>query len=118
MRSPCPKCGSTRHRKTESEGSFQVLASRRCRDCGHTWEPPAPRWLLKVGLVVGLAWASLGAFVSLGPIWAGGKVELRALGICGVGILAIAECWRRLMRNREAGREPPDPGPLSRDHDT
>src|SRR5262245_50051663 len=118
MRSLCPKCGSPRHRKTESEASFQVLASRRCRDCGHTWEPPAPRWLLKVGLVVGLAWVSLGAFVSLAPIWDGGTVDLRCLGVCGVGILAIAECWRRLMRNREARLEPPGAGPLGRDHDT
>jgi hypothetical protein len=118
MRPPCPKCGSTRHRKTDSEASFQVLASRRCRDCGHTWEPPAPRWLLKVGLVVGLVWVSLGAFVSFGPIWDGGKVDFRYLWVCGVGIGAIAECGRRLMRNREARPVPPDPGPFGRDHDT
>jgi hypothetical protein len=73
---------------------------------------------LKAGLVVGLAWVSLGAFVSSAPIWDGGTVDLRYLWVCGVGILAIAECWRRLMRNREARLEPPDPGPLGRDHDT
>jgi hypothetical protein len=117
MRSLCPKCGSTRHRKTDSEASFQVLASRRCRDCGHTWEPPAPRWLLKVGLVVGLAWVALGALVVLEPILNGGKIDFNHLWICGLGILAIAECWRRL-RNREVRSAPPGPGPLGRDLDT
>jgi hypothetical protein len=106
MRPPCPKCGSTCHRKTESEASFQVMATRRCRDCGHTWEPAAPRWLLKVGLVVGLAWVALGAFLLWGWLGAGGKFDSRYLWVCGMGILAIAECWRRL-RNREAWLEPP-----------
>jgi hypothetical protein len=69
---------------------------------------------LKVGLVIGLAWVSLGAFVVLGPIWGGGKAELKYLWISGLGILAIAECVRRL-RNREFRLEPPDPGPFGRD---
>src|SRR5690349_17581273 len=96
MRPPCPKCGSNRHRETDSEASSQVLASRRCRDCGHTWEPAAPRWLLEVGPVVGLTWVALGAFLGWGWRWAGGKFDPRYLWICGMGILAIAECWRRL----------------------
>jgi hypothetical protein len=116
MSSPCPNCGSNRHRKTESEASFQVLASRRCRDCGHTWEPPAPRWLLKVGLVIGPAWVALGALMVLGPIWGGGEVDLKYLWVCVVGFLAIVECWRRL-RYRGARPEPPGPGPLGRDLD-
>ena len=114
MSSPCPRCGSNRHRKTESEASFQILASRRCRDCGHTWEPPAPRWLLKFGLLIGLAWVALGAFLIVSAVWMGGKFDFKYLWVCGVGILAIAECWRRL-RNREFRPEPPGPDPLGRD---
>jgi integrase len=39
-----PNCGSTRQRKTESGGSFQVLASRRCRDCV-IWRVRSRRWV-------------------------------------------------------------------------
>ncbi len=114
MKFPCPMCGSNRHRKTESEGSFQVLASRRCRDCGHTWEPASPRWLLKVGLVTGIGCLVLGALLILAD-WMGGRGQVKPRGVssglssglsfCGMGIMVFTECWRRL-RNREAKTGP------------
>ena len=114
MKSPCPMCGSNRHRKTDAQGSFQVLASRLCRDCGHIWEPASPRWLLKVGLVAGIGCFVFGALLILsdwmewvGPpprgvsrgLWSG-------LWFCGIGIMVFAGCWRRL-RKRAAGMGAP-----------
>ncbi len=110
MRTSCPKCGSSRHRKTNSEASFQVLASRRCRDCGHVWEPPAPRWLLWVGLGIGTIWIALGAFmIGQGALGGGGPIEFRYLWISVVGVMAVTECGRRL-RNGEYRTEPANPG--------
>jgi hypothetical protein len=104
-------CGSNRHRKTESRASFQVLASRRCRDCGHTWEPAAPEWLLKVGLLIGMAAVALGAFASFaGPVLGGGNFERRPLSLCATGIAAIVGCWYRL-RGKEAIAGGPNPYP-------
>jgi hypothetical protein len=108
MRPPCPKCGSYHHRKALPGeaghlGSFQVLAARRCRDCGYTWEPPAPRWLLKFGLVTGTAWFLWGAGLMIGE----GGIQSRWLGLCGMGVIVIAGCWHRLSR-RERGAQVPN----------
>ena len=101
MRAPCPMCGSSRHRKAqpgeaEHLGPFQVLASRVCRDCGHAWEPPAPAWLLKLGLVTGTAWFLWGVFLMVGE----GEIGLRWLGLCATGVMVIAGCGRRLADSR------------------
>jgi hypothetical protein len=118
MRAPCPMCGSNRHRKTDSQTTFQVLASRQCRDCGHVWEPASPRWLLKVGLIVGVAWVALGAFLAFGgPLLGGGRFDPRFLWLCAAGITAIVGCWYRL-RGAEASAGTPHPCPPDHGRDS
>jgi hypothetical protein len=104
MRFPCPECGSTRSRKVDAQQSFQVHASRACRDCGHVWEPPASRGLLRFGVVVGLAWFAFGATLAVaGPVVNGDPFEPRYLWMMGAGLTAMVGCWRRLARGTTAG---------------
>lgn len=109
----CPRCGSDQHRKTSEQASFQVLASRRCLDCGHFWEPPAPTWLLWVGMIVGIVWVVMGVLVALGGLIFGGPVEPHYLWLSATGLAAIWGCWRR-VRVSEAKSELIDPGPQRR----
>ncbi len=98
---PCPMCGSSHQRKTDSQAAFQVLASRRCDDCGHIWEPDAPRWLLKAGLFIGLSWVALGGFLTFGgPLVGRGQFEFRFFWLCATGITALVGCWCRLKETK------------------
>lgn len=73
-RRTCPHCGSRKLRRARrfecARGSaFAIVTPRKCKSCGHTWEPVPPRILLIVFLL-------LGCTIVFGTI------------ICSIGLLA------------------------------
>lgn len=103
-RSVCPACGSPRHRKAGSDeaegpGRFQVLAARRCSDCGHVWEPQTPRWVLVLGFMTGTVWSGGLIVLTMAEHLVNGQpVRWGWIGLSGMGLIVIAGCWRRWDR--------------------
>lgn len=98
----CPKCGGTRAtnaKKTEWRNSFifdfAAITPNKCLDCGQIWEPPAPRWLLFLGIVFGLVFIGLGVLVIVMP---GRNHYSTVAAACALGILTIAGCIARLCK--------------------
>jgi hypothetical protein len=74
---------------------FRVYALKRCADCGHQWEPGAPKWLLIVG---GLAGPTMLALAVIFLIEEGRKNWSRALLPAMIGLAAVWGCARGFRR--------------------
>jgi len=109
--SACPKCYSTQRtqpsrQEKQASGMFRVFSLQKCASCGHLWEPPAPRWLLFVGIVAGL-WFIIVGVISLSgafspkgrPVTDIGDTTVVAIVFFMIGGAAMAGCIRRLERN-------------------
>jgi len=96
----CPLCQSfntQRAKNSELPEStrLQVIASRRCRDCGHVWEPVASVWHLALGIFIGAAFTALGVVIIVQSHDTFGGTTAVALGS-----LTVAGCLRRWATGR------------------
>jgi hypothetical protein len=122
--SACPKCGNPQRAKLSPEEKgecgwdllitpkFRVFALEKCAACGHIWEPLAPRWLLILGIPVGICVTVFGIFEffdKLGTMrdLATDRVTwpaIRAVSIIIIGGATTGGCIRRLRkRSRPLG---------------
>ena len=96
----CPQCHSRSViRAPENLMSrsdvFRVRAMRRCTECGHEWEPPAPLWFLYVGITAGVLMLGFAALQILD------QSDPTGIWIAGVGGSAtIAAFYSRLPPRR------------------
>lgn len=96
----CPLCQSSNTRRAKNSElpeatRFQVIASRRCRDCGHVWEPEASVWQLALGIFIGAVFTVLGVvFIVQSYDTFGGTTAV------ALGSLTVAGCLRRWATRR------------------
>ena len=98
----CPRCQANDICPTEPEDleaanistEFQAVEPCKCLKCGHIWEPPAPKWLLGIGLFLGsLCIAGSFFWLHMGE----SKIEVAVFG--SIGIMVIYGCVRRLLKS-------------------
>jgi hypothetical protein len=73
---------------------FQAVKPQKCLQCGHIWEPPAPKWLLGIGLFLGSLCIAASFF------WLymeKSKIEVAVFG--SIGIMVICGCVRRFLKS-------------------
>lgn len=101
MPQTCPQCGSTAKEKPTDEdqkraGKFQALPLRKCADCKHVWEPPAPVWVLVLGVLAGLFLVAFGLTIAF---LSGEKVRWGVLSLLAFpGAIVVAGCVIRLRQ--------------------
>ena len=103
MKTTCPACQSTTAKRAPDQwrfdvsGAFRVFPRQRCADCGHQWEPPAPTWLLALGVSAGLGLIALGVWLFVTDA---AKYWSRALVVLLLGIGPLFGCLQRLRARR------------------
>ena len=103
MKTLCPACQSTNAKRAPDQwrfdvsDAFRVFPRQRCGDCGHQWEPPAPAWLLVLGVSAGLGLIALGVWLFVTDA---AKYWSRALVILLLGIGPLCGCLQRLRARR------------------
>ena len=97
----CPNCGRENiviPKAHEWRGSrvfdFAAVVPKKCGDCGHIWEPPAPVWLLALGILLGMCCIGLAA----GLIISHDRAFYRVFIASSVGFLSLGGSIARLKK--------------------
>jgi hypothetical protein len=104
QRFACPACGTTETRAISARTGFQIRAPRECCACGDVWEPPSPKWLVRVIWAISSMAALLGAVIALaGFFWGEIDTVVSGVFITIVGLAGASECVRRAKAQNGAG---------------
>jgi hypothetical protein len=101
----CPKCNSTKTRAVKPKQGLSepmlIVYDRMCKDCGHRFTPPMPRWAPFILILLGGSLTAFGVvylagfivsiFVPMNVVWTNGYVFLIGGGVAflSLGIKAL-----------------------------